>query len=235
MWPRPLRLLGCLEVDPGPGSALWLCWHSYRAPASCWHGYRALAWWLGRSCFWNGAEGVLSCPGYCLSRLPGQALIKSAVSGGELPASRAGHPAGWRFGGAVHGMGWLPGDRLSLSFTAANPLLCSTARYHCKNGLCIDKSFICDGQNNCQDNSDEESCESSQGRRRPALTSGRTSQPRPTVTLGGRTRHLCLPPHTRTVFMLALDPTALAHVVLMRSTIPFVFLVLNSICTFSQK
>ncbi|KAL4696596.1 hypothetical protein H8959_002294 [Pygathrix nigripes] len=36
------------------------------------------------------------------------------------------------------------------------------ARYHCKNGLCIDKSFICDGQNNCQDNSDEESCESSQ-------------------------------------------------------------------------
>ncbi|KAJ8795964.1 hypothetical protein J1605_002726 [Eschrichtius robustus] len=46
---------------------------------------------------------------------------------------------------------------------AANPLLCSTARYHCKNGLCIDKSFICDGQNNCQDNSDEESCESSQG------------------------------------------------------------------------
>lgn len=48
--------------------------------------------------------------------------------------------------------------------TAANPLLCSTARYHCKNGLCIDKSFLCDGQNNCQDNSDEESCESSQGR-----------------------------------------------------------------------
>lgn len=99
MWPRPLRLLGCLEVDPGPGSALWLCWHSYRAPASCWHGYRALAWWLGRSCFWNGAEGVLSCPGYCLSRLPGQALTKSAVFGGELPASRAGHPAGWRLGG----------------------------------------------------------------------------------------------------------------------------------------
>uniref|UniRef100_A0A8B9YHF1 Low-density lipoprotein receptor class A domain-containing protein 3 n=1 Tax=Bos mutus grunniens TaxID=30521 RepID=A0A8B9YHF1_BOSMU len=48
------------------------------------------------------------------------------------------------------------------SYPTANPLLCSTARYHCKNGLCIDKSFICDGQNNCQDNSDEESCESSQ-------------------------------------------------------------------------
>lgn len=49
-------------------------------------------------------------------------------------------------------------------FAAANPLLCSTARFHCKNGLCIDKSFVCDSQNNCQDNSDEESCESPQGR-----------------------------------------------------------------------
>ncbi|XP_058439328.1 low-density lipoprotein receptor class A domain-containing protein 3 isoform X5 [Marmota monax] len=48
-------------------------------------------------------------------------------------------------------------------YSTANPLLCSTARYHCRNGLCIDKSFLCDGQNNCQDNSDEESCESSQG------------------------------------------------------------------------
>ncbi|XP_047375307.1 low-density lipoprotein receptor class A domain-containing protein 3 isoform X1 [Sciurus carolinensis] len=47
-------------------------------------------------------------------------------------------------------------------FSTANPLLCSTARFHCRNGLCIDKSFLCDGQNNCQDNSDEESCESSQ-------------------------------------------------------------------------
>lgn len=55
--------------------------------------------------------------------------------------------------------------KVSLSlFTAANPLLCSTARFHCKNGLCIDKSFVCDSQNNCQDNSDEESCESPQGR-----------------------------------------------------------------------
>lgn len=65
-----------------------------------------------------------------------------------------------------HATRWPPGDPLSFPFAAANPLLCSTARYHCKNGLCIDKSFICDGQNNCQDNSDEESCESSQGRGR---------------------------------------------------------------------
>uniref|UniRef100_A0A8C0AIS6 Low density lipoprotein receptor class A domain containing 3 n=1 Tax=Bos mutus grunniens TaxID=30521 RepID=A0A8C0AIS6_BOSMU len=53
-------------------------------------------------------------------------------------------------------------SHVSSPLSSANPLLCSTARYHCKNGLCIDKSFICDGQNNCQDNSDEESCESSQ-------------------------------------------------------------------------
>ena len=66
--------------------------------------------------------------------------------------------------GVARGLANLPGDLLCSPFTAANPLLCSTARYHCKNGLCIDKSFICDGQNNCQDNSDEESCESSQGR-----------------------------------------------------------------------
>uniref|UniRef100_A0A8D0HPA4 Low density lipoprotein receptor class A domain containing 3 n=1 Tax=Sphenodon punctatus TaxID=8508 RepID=A0A8D0HPA4_SPHPU len=46
----------------------------------------------------------------------------------------------------------------------ANPLLCSTARFHCKNGLCIDKSFVCDSQNNFQDNSDEEICESTKGK-----------------------------------------------------------------------
>lgn len=69
------------------------------------------------------------------------------------------------------GLAGLPGDLPPFPFTAANPLLCSTARYHCRNGLCIDKSFICDGQNNCQDNSDEESCESSQGRSRGALSS----------------------------------------------------------------
>lgn len=57
-------------------------------------------------------------------------------------------------------------DHTFFVFTAANPLLCSTARFHCKNGLCIDKSFVCDSQNNCQDNSDEESCESLQGRYR---------------------------------------------------------------------
>lgn len=48
--------------------------------------------------------------------------------------------------------------------TAANPLLCSTDRFHCRNGLCIDKSFMCDNQNNCQDNSDEESCGNSHGK-----------------------------------------------------------------------
>ncbi|EHB02996.1 Low-density lipoprotein receptor class A domain-containing protein 3 [Heterocephalus glaber] len=53
-------------------------------------------------------------------------------------------------------------DQFTVTQSAGNPLLCSTTRYHCRNGLCIDKSFLCDGQNNCQDNSDEEGCESSQ-------------------------------------------------------------------------
>lgn len=117
----------------------------------------------------------------------------------------------------------LPGDRLSLPFTAANPLLCSTARYHCKNGLCIDKSFICDGQDNCQDNSDEESCESSQGR-----TRGRSRRPLPHPRAP-------VPTSTRTHRVHALDPTALARLVPTRSTSPCVLLVLNSTCTSSRK
>lgn len=91
--------------------------------------------------------------------------FESAILEDEFATSRAGHTPGWRrCWGVLRGLANLPADLLWFPFTAANPLLCSTARYHCKNGLCIDKSFICDGQNNCQDNSDEESCESSQGR-----------------------------------------------------------------------
>lgn len=105
------------------------------------------------------AERVLCCPGRRPPGPPAQAPLESAVSGpGKAPGS--------------HTTCWPPGDPLSFPFTAANPLLCSTARYHCKNGLCIDKSFICDGQNNCQDNSDEEGCESSQGRAAPAAPLG---------------------------------------------------------------
>ena len=111
---------------------------------------------------WGGVSLVLS------RSLPDQSPrmgFESAILEGELAACRAGHTPGWRrFWGVLRGLANLPGDLLWFPFTAANPLLCSTARYHCKNGLCIDKSFICDGQNNCQDNSDEESCESSQGR-----------------------------------------------------------------------
>lgn len=44
------------------------------------------------------------------------------------------------------------------STTAENPLVCSEARFKCRNGRCVDRSFLCNGQDNCQDNSDEEIC-----------------------------------------------------------------------------
>ncbi|KAI3370779.1 hypothetical protein L3Q82_007315 [Scortum barcoo] len=40
----------------------------------------------------------------------------------------------------------------------SNPLVCSEARFKCRNGHCVDRSFLCNGQDNCQDNSDEELC-----------------------------------------------------------------------------
>lgn len=53
--------------------------------------------------------------------------------------------------------------RLSLLSAAGNPLVCSAARFHCRNGRCVDRSFLCNGQDNCQDNSDEENCLSTAG------------------------------------------------------------------------
>ncbi|KAJ4938632.1 hypothetical protein JOQ06_003242, partial [Pogonophryne albipinna] len=35
---------------------------------------------------------------------------------------------------------------------------CSETRFKCRNGHCVDRSFLCNGQDNCQDNSDEELC-----------------------------------------------------------------------------
>lgn len=42
--------------------------------------------------------------------------------------------------------------------TAGNPLVCLESRFKCRNGRCVDRSFLCNGQDNCQDNSDEELC-----------------------------------------------------------------------------
>ena len=36
--------------------------------------------------------------------------------------------------------------------------MCSESRFKCRNGRCLDRSFLCNGQDNCQDNSDEELC-----------------------------------------------------------------------------
>lgn len=49
-------------------------------------------------------------------------------------------------------------DLCSVSTPAGNPLVCSESRFKCRNGRCVDRSFLCNGQDNCQDNSDEELC-----------------------------------------------------------------------------
>lgn len=42
--------------------------------------------------------------------------------------------------------------------------MCTEARFKCRNGRCVDRSFLCDGQDNCQDNSDEELCLTTAGK-----------------------------------------------------------------------
>lgn len=46
----------------------------------------------------------------------------------------------------------------SIPTPSGNPLVCSETRFKCRNGHCVDRSFLCNGQDNCQDNSDEELC-----------------------------------------------------------------------------
>ena len=35
---------------------------------------------------------------------------------------------------------------------------CPSTNFKCRNGLCIDTSYVCDGYNDCRDNSDENNC-----------------------------------------------------------------------------
>lgn len=37
--------------------------------------------------------------------------------------------------------------------------LCSHNEFRCKNGYCINETLVCDSENDCGDNSDEENCE----------------------------------------------------------------------------
>ena len=35
---------------------------------------------------------------------------------------------------------------------------CPSTKFKCSNGLCIDTAYVCDGYNDCRDNSDESNC-----------------------------------------------------------------------------
>jgi hypothetical protein len=40
----------------------------------------------------------------------------------------------------------------------ATPTYCDAHEFLCKNNNCINKIYVCDGENDCYDNSDEEEC-----------------------------------------------------------------------------
>lgn len=49
---------------------------------------------------------------------------------------------------------------ISSSSSSADAKVCPPKEFQCRNGMCVAPSFVCDGDDDCGDNSDEEKCTS---------------------------------------------------------------------------
>lgn len=48
--------------------------------------------------------------------------------------------------------------KFSINIADCTSRVCKDSQFHCDNGRCIDQKWICDGDNDCMDGSDERNC-----------------------------------------------------------------------------